>query len=177
MSESERGARRLLFARGAALSAIAAVMLMPNRDTMGQTGGAEPELEPSQVRIEATVSSSGAIVTIASEKPEDPASRGALAAYGKLLAERVPRGDTGLLLSLIPASAEMAKRLKAEAVTYTVAMDGPTIRLELIASDQQSRTAIHEYVQPVVQTRRQRSTNHPGNNLGWDAPVDPDVKK
>jgi hypothetical protein len=40
-----------------------------------------------------------------------------------------------------------------------------------------AHAAIHEYVRPVLAETPNRAANRPGNNLGWDAPREPDVRK
>lgn len=144
---------------------------------MGQSAGAKPELARSDVTIEATASSARATLTIAPKSPQDAAMRDAVDAYGKLLAGRLPLRDMGPLFTMLPAAPEIAKRLKENPVAFTVSHTGAMIRVELIASSHESRALIHDYVGPVLVEKPKQSAIHPGNNLGWDAPRDPDVRK
>lgn len=78
---------------------------------------------------------------------------------------------------MVPATPEIAKRLKDSSVAFTVSHTGAMIRVELIASGHEARGIIHEYLKPVLIEKPKRSANHPGNNLGWDAAREPDVRK
>jgi hypothetical protein len=156
---------------------VAALLFQANAHVMAQSSGAKPELAADDVTIQATASSSGATLTIVPKSPHDESARAAVDAYGNLLAKQLPLGKMEPLFSLLPANPEIAKRLKENPAAFTVSHTGAMIRVELIASDQQSRAAIHDYLAPLFTEKATRSANHPGNNLGWDAARDADARK
>jgi hypothetical protein len=157
-----------------AAAVAAGLMMSTNRSAMGEPAGAEPQLTRAQVTIEASASSSGATLVIGA-KPADSAAMAALGEYGKLLAERLARGEMGPLFRLVPAAPEVARMLEENPVAFIVTPHEQAIRVELIASGQASRAAIHQYVATELTERAKRATNHPGNNLGWGAPRDPNA--
>jgi hypothetical protein len=144
---------------------------------MGQTSGKKHPAESGNVKIEATSSSAGATLIFTPKSQQDTAAVASLETYGKVLAERLPRGDMEVLFPMLPASAELAERLKEHPPAFVVSNDGPAVRVQLIASGESSRAAIHDLVRPVLTSTAKPSGNHPGNNLGWDAPPGPNPSK
>lgn len=144
---------------------------------MAQTLGTKHPVEWGNVKVEATASSAGATVVIAPKRNDDAGAVATLADYAKVLATRLPRGEIELLFPFLPASVELRTRLKEHPPAFVVSNDGPAVQVQLVASDQLSRTAIHDFVRPVLTSAPARSSNHPGNNLGWDAPPAPDLGK
>ena len=144
---------------------------------MAQSPGTKQPIERAELKIEAVSSSAGATVAITPKVPEDRDASSRLDAYGKLLADRLPRGEVDVLLAAVPASTDAMKRLKEHPAAFVVSNDGSMIRVQLIASDGPSRAAIHDFVRPVLTSAASPTSNHPGNNLGWDAPPATEPRK
>jgi hypothetical protein len=172
-------ARRLVSDRNSlCIVAGAALLSLSITDVvMGQTSGTRHLAESGNVKVEATSSSAGATLVFTPKSQQDTAAVASLETYGKVLAERLPRGDMEVLFPMLPASAELAERLKEHPPAFVVSNDGPAVRVQLIASGESSRAAIHDFVRPVLTSTAKPSGNHPGNNLGWDAPPPPDPGK
>ena len=156
---------------------VAALLISANGHAMAEPPVAEPQLDRAQVAVSATVSPSGGTLRITPKSPDQEATVAALASYGKFLTERLQGGDLEPLFVALPARPEVAKRLKDNPVAFAVATQRGAIEVQLIASGQESRKAVHAYLAPVLTQHVERAANHPGSNLGWDAPPDSEVKK
>ena len=137
-------------------------------------------LDKQKILVQFHISESGGTIDIVSKDPRDLSTRDSIRAYGKALAEQLRKGEFELLFTIGPANPEFVKQVKNGGVGFSVEEEPFGVRLGLGASNQQTRTAIHEFIRIAAGRAlapHDRAIDHPGNNLGWDAPPAPDLKK
>jgi hypothetical protein len=131
-------------------------------------------MDKEAVRVHAQISAAGGHIDFRVKAEADGNN---LRQYGEAMVEKLRHADFGPLLALFPADQQLVERLKStRGVTFVGETQDDGFRLNLIASSGESRTAVHEFLQ-VPKTNGDRAARHPGNNLGWDAPPQPDVEK
>ena len=153
--------------------------LLVMTSAIGSGQGAEmPRLDASRLSIELVASASGGTIRFAAKTSDDTAIRDAVRAAGATMTERLSAGDVAPLLAAFPVAPEIAERLKA-GVAFVVSSDAASVTVQLVASSQESRTAIHDYLRALNggTLTIERGATQRGNNLGWDAPRDPELKK
>lgn len=138
-------------------------------------------LNKEKISLQFHLSEGGGAIDIGSKDPRDVLTRDSIRAYGKALAEQIGKGEFALLFTILPPNPEFVERVRKNGgVGFAVEEEPSGIRLDMGASSQQSRTAIHEFIRCVgggAVGPHDRTIDHPGNNLGWDAPPAPDLKK
>lgn len=138
-------------------------------------------MNKQKISLQFHLSEGGGAIDIGSKDPRDVLTRDSILAYGKALAEELRKSEFALLFTILPSNPEFAGWVKKNGGVGFAVEEGPSgIRLEMGASGQQSRTAIHEFIRRVggeAVGPHDRAIDHPGNNLGWDAPPAPDLKK
>ena len=140
----------------------------------------ESEFGQAENLVQFHISASGGTIDIVSKDPRDLSTRDSIRAYGKALAEQLRKDEFELLFTIGPANPEFVKQVKNGGVGFSVEEEPFGVRLGLGASNQQTRTAIHEFIRIAAGRAlapHDRAIDHPGNNLGWDAPPAPDLKK
>lgn len=136
-----------------------------------------PRIDKRSVQVLASISEVGGQIIFTAANPDDVATRDALRAYGETLRERLRAGDFAPLLALFPAAQALVERVNTTpGIGITTAPLPAGFQVGMAASGQDSRTAIHDFLQ-VPKTSANRSARHPGNNLGWDAERQPDIDK
>lgn len=147
---------------------------------LGETAVAQPKLEPSKFSVTVFASASGGTIRIVPKAPEDAVARDSLRSLGQIFARELPQREMKRLFQIVPAGPQIAQRLQENAITFMIKQEAAAVIVELIASNQLSRSAIHDYfraAESVSRVETERSAKHPGNNLGWDAPPDSDLRK
>ena len=136
-----------------------------------------PKIERQALQAQATLTASGGEIDFVPAQANDAATSEALRSSAQPLLAKSNNGDFAALLGLFSADEALVARLKAtRGVAFSVTPLVSGFRLSLTASGQESRTAVHDFLQ-VPKTPENRSARHPGNNLGWDARRAPDLEK
>ena len=142
-----------------------------------------PAVDPRAVSVRFQLTPAGGWIDFTAESAADAATLKSLHSFAAAIQhERSNRRGAETIARLFPTAADAFDRLKAaNGVTLDCQQIAAGFRLDFGASDQESRTAIHDFIRTargdLTVRSGERALNHPGNNLGWDTRRAPDLDK
>lgn len=128
------------------------------------------------------ITAEGGAIQIDAKEPGDLQTREAVQTYGQALGEKLNKGDFELLFALMPPNPPFVEGFKQKGgISFLVELRPAGLRLNIGASSLESRIRVHDFIraeggEATVRVGG-RKAEHPGNNLGWDAPPAPDLTK
>ncbi|MFN2476103.1 MAG: hypothetical protein ABR526_07170 [Chthoniobacterales bacterium] len=136
-------------------------------------------LNEKNTYIRYDVSETGAAITIVARDPANFTTAAAISMVASTLSAELRKNRLESLFNVVRPDRDFAAALKANGgIGFSVGHDRTTLRVTMTASDQRSRTTIHNFIRAEDPgLTRDRRVDHPGNNLGWDAPPRPDLSK
>lgn len=145
--------------------------------TGGSPGVSATSLKKEKVQIQYQILESGASIDLRTVD-SGPLVLDSLRSYGRALQESLRKGQFDLLFVFLPEDREFVNWASKNAgVGFSVIQIPSGIRLDITASTQASRTAVHEFIRrsrgggPL--TPEEKRKNHPGIDPGRDTqPVD-----
>lgn len=141
-----------------------------------------PPIDPASIDLGFQLSATGGIIDVMAKEGSARPQREALKRFAEHLRDGIGTGEFGGLLVLFPKiEADVRQLSKTRGVASSVLPVPAGYRISFGASDQESRTVIHNLIRnargkPGL-TAEERAMNHPGNNLGWDAQRDPSLER
>ncbi len=125
--------------------------------------------------VEGRISAGGGEIILKSS----PAASAALERWTTKFAGEVAAGDASGLAALLHVHASALEYLKQAGAIFSVTPNRePVGVIHIAAKDEASRVAIHQFIRSACgKVTVDGGAEHPGNNLGWDAPRDTQIDK
>ncbi len=141
-----------------------------------------PPLDSTRINLGFQLSAAGGIIDLTVKDPSAPLEAEALKRFVDQLREGFGRNDFSGLGAILPKSQRDFEQLsRTSGLARSISPIPSGYRISFGASDQASRTAIHNLIRnargnPALSVE-ERAMNHPGNNLGWDTKRDANLER
>ena len=132
------------------------------------------KLDKEKIALRFQIMESGGAIDFEPKNPRDIPTRDLIRSSGKVLQDQLRKGNFTLLFTVVNTDPEFVAETKSNNIGFSVIDNADGIRLDIASSSQQSRSAVHEFIRRargnIPFTAEEKRMNHPGNNLGRDAP-------
>jgi hypothetical protein len=136
----------------------------------------EVQMDHQRVTVECRILASGGEVILSKKSAN---AKVALQQWLSKFQESAAQNDVSALATLLNTPPAAVDHLKQIGASISAQFQREEILvIHFSAKDQASRNAIHQFLRSTcAKISAEPGADHPGNNLGWDAPRGPDTEK